>query len=225
MTGRLRKEIDRLKRDLLSLVTTVEEDLHRAVQSLILRDAAMARTVIEDEYGIDEKEVQLEEECLKILALYQPVANDLRFIIAILKINNDLERINDLSVNIADRVRYILQYPQESIRFDFELMGTRVQKMLRDSIDAFVNLDQRMAKDVCGSDNTIDDMNREMFEIVEKRVQADPSSVSILLNYLSVSRHLERIADLATNIAEDVIYFIEGEIVRHRVETYQPRDR
>lgn len=216
MTYRVHKAIEELNKSLLSLVAEVEENVVRVVHTLQNRDPESALKIIEDDHRIDLEEVKLEEECLKTLALYQPVAHDLRFIIAILKINNDLERINDLAVNIAERVLFILNEPPITIPLDFGLMAEKVQVMLRESINALVELDRETAKRVCQSDDEVDDLNREMYDIVEKRTKADPSSITILLNYLSVSRHLERIADLATNIAEDVMYFIDGEIVRHR---------
>lgn len=220
MTYRIHKAIDELNKSLLSLVAEVEENVVRVVHTLQNRDPESALKIIEDDQRIDLEEVKLEEECLKTLALYQPVAHDLRFIIAILKINNDLERINDLAVNIAERVLFILNDPPITIPLDFGLMAEKVQIMLRKSINALVELDRETAKQVCAADDEVDDLNRQMYDIIEKRTQADPSSICVLLNYLSVSRHLERIADLATNIAEDVMYFIDGEIVRHRRADY-----
>jgi len=220
MTYRIHKAIDELNKSLLSLVAEVEENVVRVVHTLQNRDPESALKIIEDDQRIDLEEVKLEEECLKTLALYQPVAHDLRFIIAILKINNDLERINDLAVNIAERVLFILNDPPITIPLDFGLMAEKVQIMLRKSINALVELDRETAKQVCAADDEVDDLNRQMYDIIEKRTQSDPSSICVLLNYLSVSRHLERIADLATNIAEDVMYFIDGEIVRHRRADY-----
>ena len=220
MTYRIHKAIDELNKSLLSLVAEVEENVVRVVHTLQNRDPESALKIIEEDQRIDLEEVKLEEECLKTLALYQPVAHDLRFIIAILKINNDLERINDLAVNIAERVLFILNDPPITIPLDFGLMAEKAQIMLRKSINALVELDRETAKKVCAADDEVDDLNRQMYDIIEKRTLADPSSICVLLNYLSVSRHLERIADLATNIAEDVMYFIDGEIVRHRRADY-----
>ena len=205
---------------MLRFVADVEENVRMSVAALKNVDADLAQGVIERDINIDQTEVQLEEECLKILALYQPVANDLRFIIAVMKINNELERISDLSVNIAERVHFLITREAVDISFDFPLMAEKVQRMLRKSIDALINLDTKRAYNVCADDDTVDDMNREMYQIVEESVQKYPLQTKELLHYLAISRHLERIADSATNIAEDIIYMIDGEIVRHNVEDY-----
>jgi phosphate transport system protein len=220
MKNRLHKEIETLKKSMLRFVADVEENVRMSVAALKNVDADLAQGVIERDINIDQTEVQLEEECLKILALYQPVANDLRFIIAVMKINNELERISDLSVNIAERVHFLITREAVDISFDFPLMAEKVQRMLRKSIDALINLDTKRAYNVCADDDTVDDMNREMYQIVEESVQKYPLQTKELLHYLAISRHLERIADSATNIAEDIIYMIDGEIVRHNVEDY-----
>ena len=220
MTNRLHKEIESLKKNIMTLLTEVEENVRLSVNSLKKRDSKLAKDVIEQDHHIDQMEVQLEEECLKILALYQPVANDLRFIIAVMKINNDLERISDLAVNIAERADFLVTREPTGIPFDFSFMAEKVQEMLRNSINALVTLDVKLAYDVCAADDKVDDLNREMYHIVEDSVQRNPENIKELLHYLGVSRHLERIADSATNIAEDIIYMIDGEIVRHHVEDY-----
>ena len=221
MTNRLHKEIESLKKNIMTIVTEVEENVRMSVNSLKKRDSQLAIEVIEQDHHIDQREVQLEEECLKILALYQPVANDLRFIIAVMKINNDLERISDLAVNIAERAEFLVTREPTGIPFDFSLMADKVQEMLRNSIHALVTLDVKLAYAVCAADDEIDDLNREMYQIVEESVRRNPEKIKELLHFLGVSRHLERIADSATNIAEDIIYMIDGEIVRHHVENYK----
>jgi phosphate transport system protein len=216
------KEIDGLKNAILALSALVEENLHRAVQAVSDRDAELAQVVINKDLGIDEREVDVEEECLKILALHQPVAIDLRFIISVLKINNDLERIGDLTVNIAERALYLSTTPPIDVPLRFPEMAEKAQGMLKKSLDALVNLDEQAAREVCASDDEVDAMNRDMYNLVKDAILGDPSRerVELLIHALSVSRHLERIADHTTNIAEDVIYMISGEIVRHHVETY-----
>lgn len=221
MTNRLQKEIESLKKNIMTLVTKVEENVRMSVNSLKKRDSKLAKEVIEQDHHVDQIEVQFEEECLKILALYQPVANDLRFIIAVMKINNDLERISDLAVNIAERAEFLVTREPTSIPFDFSCMAEKVQEMLRNSINALVTLDVKLAHDVCAADDKVDELNREMYHIVEDSVRRNPENIKELLHYLGVSRHLERIADSATNIAEDIIYMIDGEIVRHHVENYK----
>ena len=220
MTYRLHKEIDKLKHQILALVAEVEENVHMSVSSLIKYDSDLAETVIQADLKIDKMEIELEEECLKILALHQPVANDLRFIIAILKINNDLERISDLAVNIAERAKFLVTRKRIDISFDFATMAKKTQDMLRKSINALITLDTKMAFEVCRVDDEVDAMNREFYQIVKTVIQKNPQYIEDMTHYLGVSRHLERIADHATNIAEDVIYMINGEIVRHHVEDY-----
>ncbi|MBD3321565.1 MAG: phosphate signaling complex protein PhoU [Chitinivibrionales bacterium] len=215
MSKHLQNEIEKLQKMILALCTMVEEQLGNALKSVTDKDKALAETVITRDKAIDNTEIDVEEECLKILALHQPVAVDLRFIIAALKINNDLERIGDLAVNIAERGRYISQTAGLVPDFDFGLMFDKSIVMLRKSIDALIRWDVDLAVKVCASDDEIDDLNRGMFSIFKEAVCGDPGLCDMMLDYLSVSRNLERIADHATNIAEDVRYMIEGDIVRH----------
>lgn len=217
----LQREIEGLKREILSLGAMVEFSVREATLAIETRDEVLARNVIEKDIRIDQKEVEVEESCLKILALHQPVAIDLRFIIAVLKINNDLERIADLAVNVAERAVFLATQPKPSISFDFVGMARTAQAMLKKSIDALVNLSVELAKDVCASDDAIDAMNRQMYLKVQEAIRNHPEQMESLIHLLSVSRHLERIADHTTNIAEDVIYMIEGEIVRHKTEEYK----
>jgi phosphate transport system protein len=158
----------------------------------------------------------VEEECLKLLALHQPVAIDLRFIVAVLKINNDLERIADLAANIADRV--VILPEGESFNFNMDLMTMceKVVLMLRQCLDSLFKMDVSIAHKVCKSDDDIDNINREIVRYVKEEIIRTPKQVNGYLLLLSVARNLERIADHATNIAEDVIYMINGDIVRHR---------
>ena len=224
MTVHMQKEIENLKAKLLKLCATVEKSLCLAVQSVKERDAALARNVINDDVHIDQMEVDVEEECLKILALHQPVAIDLRFIITAMKINNDLERIGDLAVNIAERGEFLAGQEQISVPFDFEAMTEKTQWMVTESIDSLVDMDCKRAYQVCADDDEVDALNRKMYEQVEASVVAHPSWARGLLHLLSVSRHLERVADHATNIAEDVIYMVEGRIVRHKAEEYKSQN-
>lgn len=210
----LQKETDKLKKMLLSLCTMVEESLLDVMRSVIERDTYRATRVIQRDVNIDSMEIEVEEECLKILALHQPIASDLRFIIAVLKINNDLERIGDLAVNIAERVE-ILSKAQNGLLFDFANMFEKAVLMLKKSIDSLVQLDTKLAIQVCASDDEIDALNREVFALCMSESQKDPAKIETLLQYLSISRNLERIADHTTNIAEDVVYLIEGRIIRH----------
>lgn len=215
----LEKAINELKRLILHLGTDVEESVRLAVQSLTERKLEQAKQVIDADYEIDQREVFVEEECLKILALHQPVANDLRLIIAILKINNDLERIGDLSVNIAERAVYLSNKARVELPFDLQNMGEKVRIMLKQSLDALVNRDGKLARQVCEADDEVDDLNREMYGCVETAIKKDPDNLNSYIQLLSASRYLERMADHATNIAEDVIYLVTGEIIRHSSNT------
>jgi phosphate transport system protein len=221
----LQREIENLKKEILTLGALVEQTVRNATLALETRDEVLARNVIEKDTRTDQKEVEVEESCLKILALYQPVAIDLRFIIAVLKINNDLERVGDLAVNIAERAAFLATQPRVSVSLDFAGMANKAQLMLKESLDALVNMSADLARQVCASDDEIDTMNRQMYLTVQDGIRQHPEQLESLIHLLSASRHLERIADHATNIAEDVIYMIEGEIVRHKAEEYKSHPR
>jgi phosphate transport system protein len=215
MTIHFQRELEKIKKMILSLGAMVEERVRMAIKAIESRDANLAEKIIKSDYEIDEFEVELEEECLKILALHQPVAVDLRFLIAVIKINNDLERIGDEAVNIAERVYIISKRKRLDIAFDYSLMAEKSEAMLKKSLDALVNMDVDLALRVCSLDDEVDNMLNEAYDVVKQAVGEYPDRVSYLINLLLVSRHLERIADHATNIAEEVIYLVEGEIVRH----------
>jgi phosphate transport system protein len=218
MERHLQREIDQLKRRILELSAEVENDVRMAVRAVEDREPGLAENVLRRETQINATEVEVEEECLKILALYQPVAADLRYIIAVLKINHDLERIGDLAVHIAERGQFLCRQPRIDIPFRIGLMADKAQAMLKNVLDAFVNLDEAAARSVCAADEEIDAIHREIFQQVKTAVMKDSQLFEPLLQFLHISRHLERIADHATNIAEDLIYLIEGRIVRHLPE-------
>ncbi len=221
MPKHFNRETRNLKKKLLALSAVVEERVRQSVESAVRRDTDMARKVYEGDFEIDRAEVEVEEECLKILALYQPVAIDLRFIVAVLKINNDLERIGDLAVNIAEKARILSNLPPVENAFDILAMADKVRVMLELSLDSLVNMDPSLAAKVCAADDEVDDLNRSMLDLVREEIEKRPERAGYLITLLLISRHLERIADLATNIAEDVIYMVEGEIFRHRVKDYK----
>jgi phosphate transport system protein len=207
--------MEELKKKTLSLCAVVEQRVHDAARAVEQQDADLARQVIEGDAQVDQEEIRVEEECLRILALYQPVAVDLRLIVAVLKINNDLERIGDMAVNMARKAVAIAAAPPIGIPFDLVTMAEKTKAMLRDGLDCMVNLDTRLAREVCARDEEVDLKKRIVREQVEELLQSEPERAPVLLKILAVSRNLERIADLATNIAEDVIYIAEGDIVRH----------
>ena len=215
MTQHMQREMDKLKKMILALSAVVEESVQKAVESLQRMDVPLAQAVVQGDDQIDEMEVDLEEECLKILALHQPVAIDLRFIISVLKINNDLERISDLAVNVAERTIGLTSVGRIPEPFDLSGMSRKVEIMLEKSLDSLVNLDAQLAREVCRLDDEVDDLHKENYSLIKTQIRQYPERLDALVQYISVSRHLERIADLTTNIAEDVMYMIEGEIVRH----------
>jgi phosphate transport system protein len=215
MIRHLHAEVERLKKKILSLGAMVEERVAMAIKAIETNDAELSKKLIAADREIDETEVEVEEECLKIIALHQPVAVDLRFISAVIKINNDLERIADEAVNIAERVENISKSPPVSATFDFPTMAERAQNMLKNSLDALVNLDVDQAYQVTLADDEVDDMNQEICAQVKNAICEQADHADSLINSLLISRHLERIADHATNIAEEVIYLIEGIIPRH----------
>jgi len=205
MSMHLQQEIENLKNKLLTLVATAKEAVEKAVKS-----------VVDGDFDLDRAEVGLEEDCLKILALYQPVATNLRVIVSVMKMNNDIERIGDLAVNIAERALFLCSGAPVEAPSDLAEMRTKALAMLTGSLDALVRLDTQRAREVRAADDEVDDINRRLFREFSAAVRKRPEQVEGLLSYLSVGRHLERIADYATNIAEDVIYLMGGEIVRHK---------
>jgi phosphate transport system protein len=221
MAEHLQREINNLKKKLLALGAQVETVVRDATLAIERKDSDLAQKIIDNDINIDNAEVEIEEDCLKILALHQPVAIDLRFIVTALKMNNDLERIGDLAVNIAERAVFLAGQPKVNISFDLVDMAHNAQSMLKRCIDALINQDVELAHEVCASDNIVDKMNRQMYLKVQEAILKNPEQLPSLIHLLSTSRHLERIADHATNIAEDVIYMIEGQIARHRTEEYK----
>ncbi len=216
MAKHLQRELDKMKKTILTLGAMVEERVRMAVQAIENRDEALAEHVVQADHDIDEMEVEVEEECLKILALHQPVAVDLRFIVAVIKINNELESIADQAVNIAQRVITIARRPPfEPAVFDFSLMAEKAQSMLKKSLDALVNLDVDLAFKVMLMDDEVDHLRNVAYDQIKSAMTANPDRLGLLINMLLISRHLERLADYTTNIAEEVIYLIEGEIIRH----------
>ncbi len=216
MSKHLQRDLDQLQRDILSMGTAVEEAVTRAVRAVLDRDADLAREVIEGDDNIDLAENQVEEECLKILALHQPVATDLRRIASILLINTDLERMADLAVELAERAVHLAEPPLIPIPDTLPVMSHLTTSMVRQSLDSFVRLDAIYARRVVRLDDEVDRHNTEIIDILIAQMKRSPEFIAPGLSMFSVVRHLERIADHATNIAEDVVYLVEGAIVRHR---------
>ena len=217
MTRHIERQIESLKERILRVGTLVEEAISKSITALINRDVPLAQRVMANDEEIDRMEVEVEEECLKILALYQPVAADLRLVVAVLKINNDLERMGDLAKNIAKRVA---QLAGQTIDLPAEIrsMAMQAQEMVKQCLDAVVRGDPALARQVREEDDAVDAARQRVQRRVMAGIKADPENAESLLRINSVSKHIERIADMATNIAEDVVYMVEGDIVRHRSE-------
>ncbi len=211
----LQRDLERLRKDILSLGAMVEEATNKAITALVHRLPDMAREVTDGDHEIDSKELEVEDECLKILALHQPVAGDLRFIVTVMKVNNDLERVGDLAVNIAERVGYISTHDPIDVPEDFTEMAKVVGTMVKKSLDALVGGDVELARSVCRDDDVVDSINEKMWSILQARMIEDPSIIKRASHTLSASYQLERIADHATNIAEDVVFMVDGKIIRH----------
>jgi phosphate transport system protein len=216
MSRHLQRDIESLNNELLNISSMVEEMIDKATQALTERRYDLADEVVNSDEYVDQHEVHVEEECLKMLALHQPVAVDLRRIATVMKVNNDLERIADLAVSIAQRAQAMDEFPAFPIPDELPRMVVLSTQMVRGSMDAFVNMDNVAARRIIAMDRTVDQLNREIIAELQTVMQQRPELVPAAVHCFSAVRHIERIADHATNIAEDVIYLVEGDIVRHR---------
>lgn len=217
MSVLLNRQIEKIKRMILAEGALVEQALHRAVHAVEERDAALAEQVVQQDMQIDLAEIDVEEECLATLALHQPVAHDLRFIVSVLKINSELERIGDLASNIASQALALSELPEIEISpFGLPEMAQQAQRMVKQSLDALVQVDENLADDVRSMDDLVDDKHREVYIIVERSIRNDVDQMPQLIRIQNIARQIERLADHAVNIAKDVIYLARGEIVRHR---------
>jgi phosphate transport system protein len=208
------KQLEKLREKFLTLGSLVEDRVRKACASFNTIDQADLEMVIKSDYEIDEMEVEIEEECLKILALYQPVARDLRYIIALIKINSEIERIGDYAVKIAMRSKFISEHSNNVFPMDYRPMAEKVIAMLKMSLDALVDRDAELAHRIFLLDDEVDTMRNQAYDIIKAQLGKQPEHAGCLLNGYLVARHLERIADRATNIAEEVIYMVHGDIVR-----------
>ena len=210
------RELRHLEQQMTAFGARVEENILLAVQAVRTRDLPLATRLIAEDEKIDAEEVRLEEECLKILALHQPVAIDLRMVVAVLKINSDLERVGDCAVTIATSARELCELPEALVPEPLGLLADSALGMLKGALDAFVRMDGAGARRVCQLDPTVDNAHRAVYEQVKASIARQPLAVEIGLHMLRISHALERVGDHAANIAEDVIYIVEGGIVRHR---------
>ncbi len=209
------QDLDALKERLLAMGGLAEERVRESVRGLMDRDLAALDTVITGDEPINDLHMEVDDRCFKLLALHQPMAADLRVIVAAVKINTDLERVGDLAVNIAEAAKRYLQHPPVKPLIDIPRMGELAQKMLRDSLDAFVRRDMALAEAVLVADDTLDALKSQIFrELLTYMLQA-PDTIEPALDLILISRHLERIGDHATNVAEDVIFILSARDVRH----------
>lgn len=215
MAIHLFRDMENLKKEILTLGSMVEDATNKAIIALVDRRIGLAEDVINGDSTIDQKELDVEDMCLKIFALHQPVAADLRFLVAALKVNNELERIGDLAVNIAERATYITARDPISVPEEFSRMAEIARSMVCDSLNALVNKDAELARHVIERDNEVDDIHRMMFTAMQELMIKDPALAKRASSTQATAYHLERIADHATNIAEDVVFMIKGEVIRH----------
>lgn len=224
MSKHLQKDVQLLHRSLMAVFGIVEQMIDQAVRALCEQQVELAHEVIVTDKIVDETEVRIEEDCLKILALHQPVAADLRRITTVLKINSDLERIADLACNIAERAQCMHEHPYFPIPNQLPEMVRQATRMVRMALDSFVDGDADLARQVILCDQAVDDNNLEVIDELRELMKQDSALVTPALHCFSASRHVERIADHAENIAEDVIYLVDGDIVRHRTSFIQNQD-
>ena len=216
MTKHLLRDLEHLKKQVLAVGSMVQGSILKATKALLERLPALAAEVLKSDDAIDRREVMVEEECLKILALHQPVAVDLRYIITVLKVNNDLERMGDLAGNIAARAEELIKCAPVRLPAEFTTMVETVQRMVADSLATLIESDVNIARRVLAADDIVDRIHRHMVLEMQALARKDPGNIEGPISVMSVSKYLERIADQCTNIAEDVIFLVEGEIVRHR---------
>ena len=222
MTKHLDRELDRLRRDLVEQFGVVEQMIQLAVRSLVERRADLADRVIDSDAQVDETDIRIEEECLKLMALHQPVATDLRWLITVVKVNAELERMADLACNIAERAKALDLFPLFPVPDELTEMVTAATGMVRMALDAFVEGDAKKATEAIQADDLVDTLNRVVIEQLHSMMKQDAEQIEPAVHCFSASRHLERIGDLAENISEDVIYLVAGDIIRHKHGLFLP---
>ena len=215
MTRHFHEELEALKQTLLAMGGLVEDQIRRAMRALLERDDVIAQDVIDRDRQVNTYDVEVDEQCVNLLALHQPAAGDLRFITTAMKIVTDLERIGDQAVNIAQRALELNREPQLKPYIDLPRMADKAQRMVKESLDAFVAGDTALARQVCGEDAEVDALKEQIFRELLTFMMEDPRTVSRAIRVILISRFMERVADHATNIAEMVIYLVEGKMVRH----------
>jgi phosphate transport system protein len=209
------EDLKKLHEDILYMGGLVEDQIQKAVSSLVDRDSALAETIIERDHEVNRLDVEIDDLCIQLLALHQPAARDLRFITTALKITTDLERIGDMAVNICERALELNEEPQLKPYIDIPRMARTSERMIRESLDAFVREDTDLALKVCKDDQEVDDLNSQIFRETISFMIEDPHTINRAMKISSISKYLERIADHATNIAEMVVFMVKGKSIRH----------
>ena len=218
METHFQQELTKLKEQLLKMGGLAERAISNAIDALVKRDTPLAERTIGEDEKINKMELLIDEWCLKLLALHQPLAADLRFITSAMRINVELERIGDLAVNIAERVVSLNQEPQLKPYIDIPRMAEITKNLVKDVLDAFVNGDAELARSVCERDDQVDALNDQVFRELITYMLADPKTITRAVHLIIVSRYLERIADHATNIAEGVIFMVKALVIKHHAD-------
>ena len=215
-------DLDRLKSTLVKMAGLAEASVRTAVEALLERNERKAQQAIDSDGAIDALEIEIEDMAVQLLALQQPMARDLRLITMAMRISNDLERVGDHAVNIAEVVRYLLEGPVYPVLPEIEEMVRLALDMLTDALDAFIRADCELAREVLRRDDRVDELHDNNFRILLTHMMEDPRKIGAGMDLLLVSGNLERIADLATNVSEDVVYLVEGRSIKHNVQTPPP---
>ena len=222
MTKHLDRELDSLRSDLISQFGLVEHMILSAVRSLAERRSDLADDVISQDSIIDSNDIKFEEECLKLLALHQPVATSMRWLFTVVKVNNELERMADLACNIAERAKSIQQYPLFPVPEELDEMAAGATRMVKTALDSFIEGDVDKSRAVIAADDDVDEKNKILIDLLHEMMRENSDYIAPAVHCFSASRHLERIADLAVNISEEVIYLVQGDIVRHQHGEVRP---
>ena len=209
--------LEQLKEKLLKMSSLVEQSIGSSIKALSERNSELAYKVIKADDAVNMLEIEIDDLCLKLLALYQPTAGDLRFITSTMKINSDLERIGDLAVNISERTLDLIKVPPLKLKIDIPKMAVAAQAMLKDSLNAFVNKDSKLAYEVCKRDDEVDDLNHEIFMALLSCKSEELTPVERVIDLVLVAKNLERVADHSTNICEDIIYMVDGKVIKHHI--------
>ncbi len=215
MARKLEHDLSDLKDRVLGMGSLVEDAIRKSIKALVERERDLALAVIDGDHVINTYDVEIEEECIRLLAIWQPTGSNLRFITTAIKIITDLERMGDMAVDICERAVELMEEPQLKPYIDIPRMAEASQKMLKDSLDAFVDKDADLALKVCAADDFVDNLNHQIFNELLVYMLQDPKNISRAVRLTYITKYLERIADHATNIAEMVVYMVKGKVIRH----------